>query len=174
MIDLSDLRPEARYGVPAADQILVNRQYIVGYSFLFRQPRWALQLIDPTTQEVDKTVRRQIRFREDVRLPEMFRSSEGDYTGSGFDRGHLISSADRKARMVVNSETFLMSNICPQSPYLNRLFVANSYLGQVTGSWSEILYEWKFSGCAGILPGSVRNRYDLLGTCVHGRLQYSY
>ena len=27
---------------------------------------------------------------------------------------------------------------------------------------------------AGKLPGSVRTRYDLLGTRIHGRLQYTY
>jgi len=27
---------------------------------------------------------------------------------------------------------------------------------------------------AGKLPGSVLTRYDLLGTCVHGRLQHAY
>ncbi len=27
---------------------------------------------------------------------------------------------------------------------------------------------------AGNLPGSVLTRYGLLGTCVHGRLQYAY
>ena len=40
----------------------------------------------------------------------MFRSTLDDYKGSGYDRGHLISSADRLGRAVVNSETFLMTN----------------------------------------------------------------
>lgn len=121
MPDWPDIRPEMRYGLPSADQILINRQYIVGYSYLFRQPRWALQLIDLTTQMVDQSVQRaDSRFRDDVRVPEMFRSSPMDYKRSGFDRGHMITSADRKQRAVVNSETFLMSNICPQAPDVNR------------------------------------------------------
>lgn len=43
-----------------------------------------------------------------------------DYTGSGFDRGHNCPSADRTCSLVKNEETFLMLNIIPQAPDLNR------------------------------------------------------
>ena len=33
MIEIPSLRPETRYGMPAADQVLFNREYIVGYSY---------------------------------------------------------------------------------------------------------------------------------------------
>ncbi|MCZ6508546.1 MAG: DNA/RNA non-specific endonuclease, partial [Acidobacteria bacterium] len=113
--------PETRYGMPAADRHLFNRQYIVGYSYLFKQPRWALELIDPETMRMDEAdLKRLDNFREDLRVPEKFRATLDDYKGSGFDRGHLISSADRLQRRVVNSETFLMSNISPQAPEMNR------------------------------------------------------
>ena len=35
MIEIPSLRPETRYGSPPADQLLFNREYIVGYSYLF-------------------------------------------------------------------------------------------------------------------------------------------
>ncbi len=121
MIDISGIRPETRYGIPSSDQILYNRQYIVGYSYLFRQPRWALQLIDPISQRKDEVgTKRQNNFRNDPRVPEMFQASPKDYSKSGYDRGHLISSKDKMQRTVINSETFLMSNMCPQHPTLNR------------------------------------------------------
>lgn len=118
MPDDPSLRPESRYGMPGADQLLFNRDYIVGYSYLFRQPRWALELIDPenSADEVD----RDDSFREDLRIPEMFRATLADYNGSGFDRGHLVSSADRLESRVKNSETFLLSNMAPQKPKFNR------------------------------------------------------
>lgn len=121
MIEIPSLRPETRYGMPSADRLLFNRQYIIGYSYLFRQPRWALELIDKDTQLMEEEdLRRLDNFREDLRIPEKFRATLEDYAGSGFDRGHLISSADRLGRRVVNSETFLMSNMSPQAPQLNR------------------------------------------------------
>lgn len=121
MIEIPSLRPETRYGIPMADRMLFNRRYICGYSYLFRQPRWALELIDPEADLMEmSTLQRLDNFREDLRVPEMFRATLDDYAGSGFDRGHLVSSADRLQRPIVNSETFLMSNMTPQHPDLNR------------------------------------------------------
>jgi len=121
LIEIPSLRPETRYGIPSADHLLFNRRYVVGYSYLFRQPRWALELIDPDTMRMeDEDLERLDNFREDLRVPSKFRATLADYSGSGFDRGHLISSADRLERRVVNSETFLMSNMSPQAPQMNR------------------------------------------------------
>ena len=46
MIDIPSLKRETRYGMPAADQILFNRHYIIGYSYYFRQAKWALEIVD--------------------------------------------------------------------------------------------------------------------------------
>ena len=120
MIEIPSLRPESRYGIPTADLVLFNRQYIVGYSYLFRQPRWAMQIIDEGTMQMKGDFDRLDNFREDLRIPEKFRSTLDDYQGSGFDRGHLINSADRKTSRIINSETFLLSNMSPQKPDFNR------------------------------------------------------
>lgn len=118
MIEIPSLRPESRYGIPAADQLLFNREYIVGYSYLFRQPRWAMEVIDPDNRRVE--VDRIDSFRPDMRVPEKFRAGLDDYRGSGHDRGHLVASADRRAAEVLNSETFLLTNMSPQIPEFNR------------------------------------------------------
>ena len=120
MIEIPSLRPETRYGIPTSDLLLINRQYIVGYSYLFRQPRWAMQIIDEHTMQHEDDFDRLDNFREDMRVPEKFRSTLDDYRGSGYDRGHLINSADRKGSRIVNSETFLLSNMSPQKPEFNR------------------------------------------------------
>lgn len=120
MLEIPSLRPESRYGIPTADLFLFNRLYIVGYSYLFRQPRWAMQVIDDTTMHMEDEFDRLDNFREDMRIPDQFRSTLEDYKGSGFDRGHLINSADRKGSKIVNSETFLLSNMSPQKPRFNR------------------------------------------------------
>ena len=112
-------RPEVRYGAPNADQILVNRQYLIGYSYLYRQARWALELIDPSNSLIDIDDRLDT-FRCDVRLPDMFHAELDDYRGMGYDRGHMVSSADRRGSEILNSETFLLSNMSPQAADLNR------------------------------------------------------
>ena len=101
--------------MPAADRLLFNRRYVVGYSYLFRQPRWALELINRDTKQMaDKDLKRLNNFREDPRLPEMFRSTLDAFEDSDHDRGHLISSADKLEDALINSETFLLSNMSPQ------------------------------------------------------------
>lgn len=102
--------------MPAADQILINRHYILGYSYYFRQAKWALEIVD----QDDIIVKRADNFRPDYRVPEMFRADLVDYENSGFDRGHLVASANKQETKIQNSETFLLSNMSPQKPKFNR------------------------------------------------------
>ncbi len=63
-------------------------------------------------------------FRPDFQLPEnLYRVKKRDYqyTRYGFDRGHVCPSADRTDTKENNSATFLMTNMIPQSPDLNRI-----------------------------------------------------
>jgi endonuclease G len=107
---------ETRYGMPAADQIVVNRHYTLGYSYYFRQAKWALEIVDPDKSDVERFD----NFRPDLRIPELFRADLADYEGSGFDRGHLVASANQSETEIQNSETFLLSNMAPQVPGFNR------------------------------------------------------
>lgn len=60
-------------------------------------------------------------FRPDPRLPAGFRRvGYSDYSGSGYDRGHLVPSADRFANPQLNEETFMMTNIVPKTAALNQ------------------------------------------------------
>ena len=119
MLELSSLRPETRYGCPAADQILINRFYVVGYSYYFRQAKWTLEIVDPDKKDMDEVERRN-NFRADFRIPKRFRANLSDYRSSGFDRGHLVASANQNDEDIQNSETFLLSNMAPQKPAFNQ------------------------------------------------------
>lgn len=60
-------------------------------------------------------------FRPDPRLPgNLQRIGYYDYSGSGYDRGHLVPSADRFGNAKLNEETFMMTNIVPQTGALNQ------------------------------------------------------
>jgi endonuclease G len=43
-----------------------------------------------------------------------------DYSGSGFDRGHMLPAADRFGNVQLMDDTFLMTNIVPQAADLNQ------------------------------------------------------
>jgi endonuclease G, mitochondrial len=116
MIDIPSLKRETRYGIPAADQILFNRHYALGYSYHFRQAKWALEIIDTNADGVERTD----PFRPDYRVPELFRADKADYEGSGYDRGHLVASENQSHTELQNSETFLLSNMSPQIPDFNQ------------------------------------------------------
>jgi endonuclease G len=114
--------------MPAAAnmEILISRrQYVISYNRSRRSPNWVawhLQASDIGT------VGRSNQFNKDPDL-EQYLASTGidnavdtrEYNGSCFDRGHQIPSADRTSTDTDNQETFLTSNIVPQTKYLNRV-----------------------------------------------------
>lgn len=119
MNDPFQMQPELRYGAPVCDQILTGRYFTIGYSWHFRQAKRTLEIINPNDHLLTDVDRRD-HFRADIRIPKRFRAGLGAYSGSGFDRGHLVASANQDGREIQNSETFLLSNMSPQKPELNR------------------------------------------------------
>jgi len=58
---------------------------------------------------------RQDNFRPDTSLPNgWYQVTSQDYSGSGYDRGHMCPSGDRTNSVENNSATFLMTNMVPQ------------------------------------------------------------
>ena len=84
-------------------------------------------------------------FQPDPVLPEALRINLGDYSGSGYQRGHLLGSADRLNSKEANGQTFYLSNIHPQLGGFNgqgvwldlESFIRNSY---DTSSFRDTLY----------------------------------
>ena len=118
------MQRELRYGYPVCDQLLVGRYFTIGYSWYFRQAKWTLEIVSRGGKELAPEAftrtERLNNFRADVRLPQRFRASLNAYRGNGYDRGHLVASANADLREVENSETFLLSNMSPQDPDFNR------------------------------------------------------
>ncbi len=113
------IQPELRYGAPVCDEILTGRYFTIGYSWYFRQAKWTIEIIN-RNDYILKESDRLNNFRADVRIPHRFRAGINAYKGSGYDRGHLVASANNDILEIQNSETFLLSNMSPQVAKLNR------------------------------------------------------
>ena len=98
--------------------LMVKEQYALSYNKSKGEPVWvSWELSNDWLGDID----RGDDFRVDPDLPaDWYRVTPGDYTNSGFDRGHMCPSADRTATAADNSSTFLMTNMVPQAPQLNR------------------------------------------------------
>lgn len=98
--------------------VIRNEGFMVGYSELRMNPLWVTYRLEP--QPDGPIGKRPSRFNDDKR--SLVRVKHDDYTGSGYDRGHLAPNYaiakvyGREAQL----ETFLMTNISPQTPNLNR------------------------------------------------------
>lgn len=57
-------------------------------------------------------------YRQDQRIPDS--PTPNDYKRSGYDRGHLVPAGDMSFSELAIKSTFLMTNITPQKPELNR------------------------------------------------------
>ncbi len=117
-------------GLPNSDLpeiILSRKQYIISYNKMRRNPNWVAWKLED--KQLGKTARA-ATFPGDPDLRGYFSKQkdrafkpveQSEYVGACFDRGHQIPSADRNADPADNMETFLMSNIVPQTPFLNRV-----------------------------------------------------
>jgi len=108
-------------GAPVSSNVsvtLTNRGYVVGYSNIKEDPLWVCYRL--FRRNSDGNEARPSRFKTDKRTEA--KVTHDDYTGTGYDRGHMAPNAaiahcyGRDAQL----ETFLMSNVVPQKPDLNR------------------------------------------------------
>ena len=98
-------------------RILKNKSYTEGYSDPLKNPYWvAYQIFKVDDLEHGKRP----GFRIDRRTLARVRPS--DYTHSGYDRGHMAPNFAIATRYgsAGQRETFLMSNVVPQKPWINR------------------------------------------------------
>lgn len=103
---------------PADDVLLDYQEMAIGYSPYLNAANWVAWRT--TTADFGDAPRSE-RFISDARLPAgMYRPKDGDYTGAGFDRGHMVRSEERTSTVEKNQATFVLSNILPQTAKLNR------------------------------------------------------
>ena len=98
--------------------LMVKPQYTLSYNKTKSTANWVSWHLNKAWK--GSAVRKD-DFRSDPSLPTGWdKVTSSDYTGTGFDRGHICPSDDRDGSQEDNSATFFMTNMLPQAPKNNR------------------------------------------------------
>lgn len=139
--------PEEKQG-----QIIQHTGYTLAYDAKNKTPQWVAWEL--TNEETRGKEERTNDFQPD---PQVIGTQvvTFDYSGSGYDRGHMAPAGDMKWSKQAMQESFYMTNICPQDHHLN------------TEDWNDLEMksrEWArrygkvYIACGPIYKG-IRNEY---------------
>lgn len=151
--------------------LLEKSEYIVSYNNTTLIPNWVAWHL---SKEDLGDAARGNKFKADQSLPEQwYKVTAQDYQFSayGFDRGHVCPSADRTATQTSNDVTFLMTNMIPQAPDLNRIVWMHleNYERELVNQGNEV---YIFAGPAG--TGGIGNRgiFEEILTMTNEKISY--
>lgn len=128
----------------SGNQYLCRTGYAVNLSYKTKVAFYVVEHL--TSSALVKSAARKDDFREDSEIPAEYRVSLKDYVGSNLDRGHMAPAADFTYDAKAMSESFLMSNMMPQSQGNNR------------GIWKfteENVRSWSSSGDLYVITGTI-------------------
>jgi endonuclease G len=107
-------------GSDPSNYLMEKPEYALSYNRDLGRPNWVSWHL---SDEWVGTLTRVDTFRPDPQVPpEWYRVQNFDFSGSGFDRGHMTPNADRdkETSIPINQATFLMSNMVAQAPGNNQ------------------------------------------------------
>jgi endonuclease G len=120
--------------------LMAKPEFAASYDRDLGRPNWVSWHL---SDEWFGTLTRVDTFRADPAIPpDWYRVQSFDFSGSGFDRGHMVPNADRdkETSVPINQATFLMSNMVAQAPDNNQGPWAQfeEYLRALAGTTNEI------------------------------------
>ncbi len=121
-----DLRAMGLPAIAPAEEVVEHAGHMLVYSEKHEQPKWTAHIASP--ELITGNLARIDSFLPDPDV-KTGTAVTADYWNSGFDRGHLVPSADMRWNLEALEGTYLYSNVSPQRPDLNR------------GRWAE-LEDW--------------------------------
>lgn len=105
-------------GDDSDDYLMIKPQYALSYNKKLNDPNWVSWNLNATY--FGDVPRFKGKFIADASLPsDFYKVRHDDYTGSGYDRGHMVRSEERTRTDADNESTFLTVNLLPQYHDLN-------------------------------------------------------
>lgn len=107
--------PEEATQSDAERALVVHKQWVASYDSLKKNPRWtSWELTSAWMGSADRSDNwvkdRDLSFAQ---------ATNSDYSGSGYQRGHICPSADRTKSATDNKATFVFTNVVPQTQESN-------------------------------------------------------
>ncbi len=121
-----DLLAKGLPKLEAGDEVITHPGHVLVYSEKHEVPKWTAHIATPDL--ITGNLARIDSFLPDPQV-KTGTAVTVDYWNSGYDRGHMVPSADMRWNMDALKGTYLYSNVSPQVPELNR------------GAWAE-LEDW--------------------------------
>ena len=147
------IRRHLPWGVPSEtgpvtnERLLVQRDYVTRYDGDLRVPLWTAEWLDAARL---CQVEREDCFRADPRLPAAEASTPADYREPIYDQGHIAPFASQSSSAVAGHNSFIMSNMAPQTCQFNRGIW--QILEGITRLWAQE------HGAIHVLSGSIFDR----------------
>lgn len=122
-----------------SSQVLKREGYVASYNKDTRLPNWVAWRLTKTHLEspVPGIERKMFKFHRDDEVENPVEHYEYRYRETGYQRGHMCPYADCKWSMKAADETFLMTNICPQTKALNQDNKAWRDLEDACRNWTK-------------------------------------
>lgn len=147
------------FGTPAPhDEVICRAGYALDYDAVAKLPVWDAHLLTP--KHAIGCVPRSNAFAADASLPKEERATPADYLHSGYDIGHMSPDADFTWDEALERQSFILTNMAPQLPGLNR---------QTWKYLEEDIRAWAWSGrTLWIITGPIysvdsHGKYDRIG-----------
>lgn len=107
------------YGIPQETDLLLSRTgFSIGYSQKYRQAIWVSYIL--TAEQLEKKQIDRINVFQVDPAVKYHPVLPQNYSGTGYDRGHLAPAADMTYSVETMKYSFFMTNISPQIPGCNR------------------------------------------------------
>jgi len=118
----TSIQNNLRYESDSINRYIIYRGFVVQYNHEKRSPNYTIHRLSVnqiSPKFGSKAKRRSNFFVDDYNLGQRSALNR-DYYKSGWDKGHMVPSGDFYWNQLLKNETFVLTNISPQNPSLNR------------------------------------------------------
>lgn len=112
-----DLQQMGLPNLEPGEEVVVHTGHMLVYNEKHEVPKWTAHIATPDL--ITGNLARIDSFLPDP-MVKTGTAVTSDYWNSGYDRGHMVPSADMRWNLDALKDTYYYSNVCPQQPDMNR------------------------------------------------------